>query len=287
MACDLTTLALVKTYMGIPVADASKDALINQLIPALSAAIATYTDRNFCLTDYRDYVETVYGNILYLPQYPVTKLKRIVLCLVNVIKVKTTRAGCRAASVELFDGEVITQQWGDNEAEGNIDLAIQDTFTKLKTALEALAGQAWSAEIVSGYESHLSADLVEMPGQPALSPDYAELLIPDYDSMFYNYRLNQDNGRVESLRESFPDGRVFAEYTAGFGATPADMPADLVELATKIVATAAREAKHDITLTGERLGDYSWSAGNTALTAIELLDRFIGELARWRRVSLG
>jgi len=285
---DLTTLALVKTYMGIAVGDVSKDALINQLIPQLSASIARYCDREFYLHDYRDFVDTVFGSILYLPQYPVTRVKRIVRRLWWVMQVKTTRAGLKGATVELSNGEVLTQQWGDVESAAAIDLATQDTLTKLKDALEALAGEAWQAIIRSGYENHLSADLVEQPGMPALSPDYTELQVPDYDTFFTGYVLTQENGRIEAKCDSFPDGRVFIEYTAGFGTDVSELPADLVGLATAIIADAVREATVNKGMKSEKLGDYSYTKFDTQVSVDEfVVERYSEQLARWRRVSLG
>jgi len=281
---DLTSLDLVKTYMGLTGTD--KDDLINQLIPQLSASIARYCDREFYLHDYRDFIYTEGGCILYLPQYPVTKVKRLVRALIEVVKVKTTRAGCKGASVQVINGEVLLQQWGDNEDSGSIDLATETTLAAVKAAIEALVGQAWQATIVSGYENHLSADLVEMPGQPALSPDYAELLIPDYDSTIYDHILDDSNGRVKS-RSGFPDGRIFAEWQAGYGDTVDDMPADLVGLATAIVADAVRESASDKGMKSERLGDYQYTKFDTQVQADEfVVERYSEQLARFRRVSL-
>lgn len=281
---DLTTLALVKTYMGIAAGDTSKDDVINQLIPQLSASIARYCDREFYLHDYRDFIYTEGGCILYLPQYPVTKIKRIVRALIKVMSVKAVRSGCTGATVQVINGEVLLQQWGAAEDSAAIDLSIEDTLTKLKAAIEGETG--WQASIVSGYESHLSVDLVEMPGQPALSPDYAELLIPDYDSTIYDHILDDSNGRVKS-RSGFPDGRIFAEWQAGYGDTVDDMPPDLVGLATAIVADAVREAASDKGMKSERLGDYQYTKFDTQVQADEfVVERYSEQLARFRRVSL-
>lgn len=280
---DLTTLALVKIHMGI--SDASKDAIINQLIPQLSASIATYCDREFYLHDYRDFVDTVLGNILYLPQYPVTRVKRIVSALAWVMKVKTTRAGCKGATIEVSNSEVLTQQWGDAEASNDIDLTTEDTLTKVKTALEGFAGEAWQAEIRSGYESHLSADLIEQPGLPALSPDFAELQIPDYDALFTDYILTQENGRLETKRGQFPDGRIFIEYQAGYGSDVTGLPSDLVGLATAIVSDAVRGSGADKGMKSEKWPDYSYTRLDSK-DIDELLERYESELSFWRRVSL-
>lgn len=282
---DLTTLDLVKTYMGITTT--VKDDIINQLIPQLSASIARYCDREFYLHDYRDFIYTEGGCILYLPQYPVTKVKRLVRSLVQVVKVKTTRAGCKGATVQVINGEVQLSQWGDNEEDNAIDLSTATTLAAVKAAIEALVGQAWQASIVSGYENHKSVDLVEMPGQPALSPDYAELQIPDYDSAFYDFILDDSNGRLKS-RSGFPnEGRIFAEWQAGYGSDVSDLPADLVGLATAIVADAVREASTDKGMKSEKLGDYSYTKFDSQVTADEfVVERYSEQLTRWRRVSL-
>jgi len=276
---DLTDLATVKTFMGIAAADTSKDDVINLLIPMMSAAIENYCDRSFYLTDHRDWIETVEGKILYLPQYPVTKLKRMVNCTDEIVKVKTTRDGCRSASVQVIDGFIRLFQWGEVEVDEDIEIA-DKTLATLKTEIEALAGQGWVFNITSGYENHLGKDLVEIGGQPARSPDYAELEIPDYDTTFFDFTLNKETGRVELDYDCFPDGRIFAEWSAGYGDDIASLPDDLVGIATSAVAAAVREASSDTGMKSETLGDYSYTRYDQNLIDRFVVERYAAQLSR-------
>ncbi len=51
----LTTLAIVKTALGIPASNSSQDALITQLITEAQTIIANYCKRTFELTSYTEY----------------------------------------------------------------------------------------------------------------------------------------------------------------------------------------------------------------------------------------
>jgi len=286
---DLTDIDRVKIYMGIAAGNTSKDDLINQLIPQLSAAIERYCDRSFYFAEYRDFIETVQGRILYLPNKPVQKLKRLVRSVDRVFKVNTARDGCTSASVTLIDGYVKLYQWGEHEEDNEIAIGA-NTLTGLKTAIEAIADCEWSCEITSGYEDHLAADLVESGAQAALYPNYAELRIPDYNSMYFTFNLNEDTGRVELTDSNFPDGRIFAEYAAGYGDgvddDPDDLPADLVGLATSIVADAVREAWSDKIMKSEKLGDYAYTKFDQGWADLFIVGRYAAQLAFWRKISL-
>jgi len=280
VACDLTDRDTVKEYLGILPADVSKDALIDLLIPMFSAAIARFTGRNFCLTDYRDFIETVEGKILYLGQYPVTKLKRIVSCLDEIVKVKTTRDGCSAASVQKIGNFIRLFQWGSVEEDDELSID-NKTLATLKTQIEGLAGRDWQVDITSGYETHLGKDLIDSGAQPARSPDYAELFIPDYDTTLYDFTLNEETGRVELACSRFPDGRVFAEWSAGYADLDA-MPEDLVGLATAIVAAGVREARSDTAMKSETKGDYSYTRFDQTNVDRWIVERYATQLARFK-----
>jgi len=281
---NLTTLADVKTYMGLT--GTELDDKINLLIPAISAAVERYCDRHFINADYRQFILTEGGDILYLPEYPVNKLKRLVTGLTEVMRISTSLAGAKSATVEVIDGHLFARTWGDAEVETDIDLSSETTLAAIKTALELVSG--WSVEVISGYENHLSADLVDEPGQPALSSEYASFYIPDYDSLISGHHLTAKTGRVKLTSGKFPETRIFAEWNAGLGANQAALPADLTELVTAMVADAVREAGSDKGMKSEKLGDYSYTRFDNSVSVDEfVVERYSEQLIRWRRVSIG
>ena len=69
----LTTLAKVKTYLGIDSADTSKDNLLIDLINQASGYIETYTGRTFMSQTYTNVIkDSRGGNYLFLNHTPVT-----------------------------------------------------------------------------------------------------------------------------------------------------------------------------------------------------------------------
>ena len=85
---DLTTLAEVQTYMADT--SAATKALINAIGPGICRAMETFCDRVFALTTYFEKVWSEGGSILYLPQYPVVELRRLMRDSEEVIKILST-----------------------------------------------------------------------------------------------------------------------------------------------------------------------------------------------------
>ncbi len=69
---DLTTLATVKQWVGIPTGTTTDDALIQDLITACSVFILSWMTRDIKSQSYTEYYDGVGGNRLFLANYPIT-----------------------------------------------------------------------------------------------------------------------------------------------------------------------------------------------------------------------
>ncbi len=289
----LTDLATVKTFLGIT--DASKDALLNLLIPAVCAQIETYCGRKFDEATYKERVWSPGGDVLYLPNYPVTELRRIMLDDKYVMKIENQSSDAVAATVQVGYAEDGTKTFylnvvgGANESNAAIDLEAlaPNTLAQLKTVIEAL-GLGWVVTLVGGTEGYPATELLDFAAEPCLDDGTSarqshDLYVP-YDYVF-DLLLENSQGRVKmKYGGSFPNEKyIFAEYVGGY----ATIPADLELLATRIVADALHQAERDITLKSERLGDYQWTAADTGTLAATIIGRYSTELVRWKRIAIG
>jgi len=288
---DLTDLATVKAYMGIK--DATKDALINLLIPAISQQIEGYCGRVFAEAAYKGKVWSAGGNVLYLPNYPVTQVRRIMQSDKYVMKIQNTSADAVAATVQIARAEDGTYTMylnvvgGANESNSSIDIAAvsPNTLTKLRTDILALA-KGWAVDIVGGCEGYPATELLDFAGEPCLNnsvtTDAHDLYVP-WDLMT-GLTLEESKGRVKVSAGSFPSEKyIFAEYVGGYDV----LPDDLKILATKLTAESVRQSERDLTLKSEKLGDYSWTAADVSVIVAAVVDRHATELLRWKRIAIG
>lgn len=278
---DLTDLATVKTYMGIT--GAASDALLNLLIPAVSAQIERYCDRVFALTTYKERVWSDGGRVLYLPQYPVAELRRIMTDTKRAMTVKNTSTDALSATMQVSQEQdkVYLNVIGGASA-GNLNVAIGgNTLAQLKAAIEAL-GVNWAVTVLSGCDDYPGAELLPFTGADALSPAYGECLV--LAEPMDDLDVHPDSGRVECTGGNFAANKyIWIEWTGGYAA----IPADLELLATRAVADVARQSTRDLTLKSEKLGDYAWTAADIAVNVAAVVDRYASELIRWKRFVLG
>jgi hypothetical protein len=73
----LTTLAGLKTYMGLSDTNASRDAALSALILQCSAQIENLCQRSFGLADYDEWYDGTGTNTLILRQFPVSSISSL------------------------------------------------------------------------------------------------------------------------------------------------------------------------------------------------------------------
>lgn len=98
---DLTSLANVKQWMGIPVTDTANDALLTRMVTACSAFIASWLGRTLESTSYTDNF-IGWGSARFVPaNYPVTAIASVV---VNGTAVPAAKVFTSSISLRLLDG---------------------------------------------------------------------------------------------------------------------------------------------------------------------------------------
>lgn len=76
---DLTTLANVKTWMGLPADNTDDDALLNRLISSASAFIQTWLNRSIASQAYNEARDGTGGARMMFADYPVTAVSSVVV----------------------------------------------------------------------------------------------------------------------------------------------------------------------------------------------------------------
>lgn len=76
---NLTTRAKVKSHLGIPSADTSKDAILDQIIAGVSGFIETQTNRKFEVVQYTEIFDGHGGDEIVLRQYPLVDVISITI----------------------------------------------------------------------------------------------------------------------------------------------------------------------------------------------------------------
>lgn len=283
----LTDLATVKVYMGIPVGDTSWDALLNLLIPAVSDELERYCGRHFEAADYKTFVWSEGGPYLYMPEYPIIQLRRLMISDFDVLTIQNTSGDATEATVNVSQEQkriYLNVFSGVNAGTSFVDLTGK-TLATVKTDILALA-KGWTVDIRAGYEGSPAEDLFPLTVSPALTPNKVNCSIPD--ELLQELSMIERTGRVEAKLGAFPTRHfpvqryIFADYRAGYET----IPNDLELLVNKMVAAAARAAKRDLTLKSEKLGDYSWTAGDVKSAMNSAFDMYSDEVTLWRRIAL-
>jgi hypothetical protein len=256
------------------------DEILDLIIPAVDAAIAHYCDRTFELTTYKGWVWSKGGRILYLPNYPIVELRRIVTETKSALKIQNTSADAMGATVQITESGAIYLNiyGGANAGNETVTPSAGDTLTDVKTDIEAL-GTDWTVTIEGGYEDYPAAELMPCAGKPAFTPSYAECEVTG--EPMSGFSIEAKSGRVECKEGHLPHSKfVWIEYSAGYA--DEDMPADLVLIATRMVADLVAEGTRDGGLRSESLGDYSF----TRTEVQNCLERYKSELQPFKRMVI-
>ena len=249
-------ITLARAKQAFSVAPTDQDALLNKLIGAATAAIRQHCNRDFTSATFDELYDGPGGFTLLLNQFPIIDVVRIAACPDAVLSVQNSDDGTNSrASVRVTStGVTLTRVAAGVESSSSVTFAAAATLTLLAAAINAL-GNNWSADVSTEYAGWPSADLLPMGPKRCLGA-WAGL-----DAM--TDELTQDGQDLTmgliACSEGFASGRqnIRVKYTAGY----ATVPEDVQQACANAVADAFHRLERDGNLNSERLGDYSFSAG--------------------------
>lgn len=249
-------------------------------INAASNKIEAHCGRTFASTTYRQLYSGAGRDKLRLHDFPVTAVSRVCVGRDTAMKVRNTSSDAKDATVSNDLTNVsLTIIGGANAGSDDVTISTK-TVAELVTAIVAV-GKGWEAESHSTKTADWPAtDLFKHEAFGCLN-GYVSLYAPDESEE--DVRVDYASGIVRRGygTESFflrrhrthypshipplvarggsiwPDGQlnVFVAYTAGYATTPAD----LGMLCNELAATILRSGGHDMNVSSESMGGYSYS----------------------------
>lgn len=291
--CDLITLAYAKEYMRISSSD--NDALISQIIDAVSSQIERHCDRHFCEKTYRVWLDGTGCDAMRLPQYPISRLYRVATnreCVGNITY--NGAGGVATASFSTSDRVLALAEVTTSGTELFVDVTSSGrTLQNFSTQLPAV----WNMTIqnLSKNGKLPASDIRPFSDWSDQSADDIDIEVP---CEAINARPQAwtedtietvDNSGFYNLGSGFPKGRsnVFVWYRAGY----ATIPAGLQQITARIVKEVFDVTAVDTGKDSEKIGDYSYknaspsASGITGATSQSVVAHEM-ELSAWCRKSL-
>jgi hypothetical protein len=263
---SLTTLANLKSYLGISVS--TDDTILERCIDRASAAIESYTARQFLSRRYYEIRDCYGANRLALKQYPVSLMRFVGAGWTNVMSIVSTNSTDSFASVSVDSDHVHLYRVSSTGAASStsITFASHDVTSELAAQISATTGFSATALInvptvylrkLAGRDLRTATAYLEAPTQS-----------------LGNYQVDLDNGviygpGIQAYRS------ILIDYTAGYDTIPYDIEQACLMLSARFY----RSGKRDPTLQSESLGGYSYSVRSTG----DFDDDLKAMIAGWRR----
>jgi len=255
----LCTLADVNSYLGYTLGDdTNRDTLLNNLIDRATDAIEEYCGRKFKQRTYR--LERYDGDgdkLLFLNNYPIYSIDRVATATKTAFSVKCSVDDATFASIDIdSDGVTVTQIGGTNE--GSSDILFSNYATISAVVAQINTYTDWTATVATSMGGYVSSDLLDVWGAYCLDQT---LDVYTIDTPIYDFLVWREGGREMGIlyrNSGWPNGRmnISISYNAGY----ATIPDDVKQACIETVAAFFNRRKRDTGLSGEKLGDYSWTA---------------------------
>ena len=275
----LTTLAKVKTYLGI--ANTDSNTILTRIINSVTAGIENYCGRKFKARAYTMERQDGGGsNFLYVNNYPIISVERVATTTTGALQIKCTDTGAYSAtaSITRSSGSLpanthlkLSILGGSNAGDNSLALATYTTLTTLAAAGTALTG--WDVSVVGDYGAWASTELIII-GSSECKGTTLTMEVP-YERLS-NYLIDQEEGSIFygiGFSEAYKN--VYLDYNGGY----ATIPADLEQTAIEIISDVFESRGINANLKSEKIGDYSYTLGDIQTAVASKAD----QLAIWKR----
>lgn len=175
MAKNLTTLYLFKLHAGIAAATTTNDTLLVALINSVSESIASWCNRTFELTEYKQWMNGNGSFVLTLDNWPITILKGVSKSTYQVGTIQYTGGSWAAVNIS---GTTLTLSSLDSSgASTDTEITLSGTINDVKTLVDAVSG--WTFSVNSADTAKPAILMNAINGGSALYPDSVDTYIPD------------------------------------------------------------------------------------------------------------
>lgn len=280
----LTTLTKAKRYLHIT--GAEHDALLTELINAMSDKIERIAGRKFAARDYVErYNEKDIGRKA-LKQFPVIRLYRVATGADNALSVTYTGSHVRGyvcvtpLSVVIYPSDTIELAVPENE----FSFDAYETFSDLATAIDAVTD--WSAtSLATGLTNELlplgSLDAADGTVYLTYSSSTLSDVYCDYDTGIIERTAFSTGGWVDETRRGFRD--YYVAYRAGYET----IPDDLDMLCRELVAQAFNSSRRDTSVISERIGNYEYATAESLADQANITEAQRARLSQWCDIAMG
>lgn len=264
-AGDMCTAAEIQTFAGINATTYASE--LAAIITAVSAWVKKYCGRDFIAANYREMIDGNGRREIHLTQYPIIDIRFISDDTTNAMQVRYT-GSANVATVEVEDRTSLKLKRQSGGAETTDATLAFSTYTTLTTLVAAVNNTTdWSAtRLTTDQDQQDTFRLLPFEGGNARG---VWLTIETESDPETDYHVNDVTGEITRDFSVWTKGKrnYVAWYSAGYGtvgsATSADLPADLRMIVWRLVAHAFHNRTHNAGMKSEKLGDYSYTRGNT------------------------
>ena len=257
----LTTVADVKTYMGVTSSD--DDTLIETLVNNVSDQIEKWCDRKIVQQTITEYLDAKATRTLGLSHSPVISVDLIAYGARDALSVSSDTATDLLATVSVEEDQIRVVRIASDgtQSVGTFTFATFPTTALLAAAIEAATGfSASSIYNAPTYTLHRMGgrDVMDAPAYLTVTSDDESEYRVDFDRGLVHLRADAFPRFAEKrFANRFPDAfqSVLVRYSAGY----ASVPNAAVQAAFELISDAYRGRDKDRSINQESLGDYSYT----------------------------
>jgi hypothetical protein len=285
----LTTLAEAKQHAGITTS--TEDARLTAYVNAASSRIEAWTEREFVARERTFERVALRGGRGIVRHYPVVSVAAAVMSRDEGLSIRHTDATSISARVAVTSTGITLSKVNSSGVASSttITFAAQLTLAMMAAAIGGVSGWSATARAIPG----LSAWLCEGSG-PAKDGPYsaqcygtdASCVVEDAETGLISMGGADWTGYFGDQEQALGcDGLAYITYTAGLGATTADLPADLRMLCCELVKAIYDNAQRATGMAQETIDDYTYRLSDSTFTGME--ETWRERLRRYKRVSIG
>ena len=257
----LTTVADVKTYMGVTSSD--DDTLIETLVNNVSDQIEKWCDRKIVQQTITEFLDAQATRTLSLSHSPVISVDLVAYGARNALSVSSDTATDILATVSVEEDQIRLVRIA---SDGTQTVGIFPFSSYATTSLLAAVINSSTGYNASSIYNAPAFTLHRMGGRNVMDATAYLTVTSDDES---DYRVDYDRGLVHLRADAFPRfaekrfanrfpdafQSVLARYSAGY----ATVPNAAVQAAFELISDAYRGRDKDRSINQESLGDYSYT----------------------------
>ena len=257
----LTTVADVKTYMGVTSSD--DDTLIETLVNNVSDQIEKWCDRKIVQQTITEYLDAKATRTLGLSHSPVISVDLIAYGARDSISVTSDTATDLLATIAVEEDQVRLVRIASDGTQTTTNWAFSSNPTTSALVTRITATTGFSASLIYNAPSYTlhrmgGRNVMDATGFLSVTSDDENEYRVDYDLGLVHLRADAFPRYAEKrFANRFPDAfqSVLVRYDCGF----ATVPAAAVQAAFELISDAYRGRDKDRSINQESLGDYSYT----------------------------